>query len=57
MRRFFRDGDFITYFKNTFIVRTLSLAPVSFFASLAAYAFARNKGKIYTLLYYFFIAG
>ncbi|HNZ94273.1 MAG: carbohydrate ABC transporter permease [Sphaerochaeta sp.] len=52
-----RDGDFITYFKNTFIVVTLSLALVSFFASLAAYAFARNKGKIYTLLYYFFIAG
>ena len=52
-----RDGDFITYFKNTFIVVTLSLALVSFFASLTAYAFARNRGKIYTLLYYFFIAG
>ncbi len=52
-----RDGDFITYFKNTFIVVVLSLVLVSFFASLAAYAFARNKNKLFTLLYYFFIAG
>ena len=52
-----RDGDFITYFKNTFIVVVLSLVLVSFFASLAAYAFARNKHKSFILLYYFFIAG
>ena len=52
-----RDGDFITYFKNTFIVVVLSLVLGSFFASLAAYAFARNKNKLFTLLYYFFIAG
>ncbi len=52
-----RDGDFLTYFKNTLFVVALSLILVSFFASLAAYAFARNKSKLFTLLYYFFIAG
>lgn len=52
-----RDGNFLTYFKNTLFVVVLSLLLVSFFASLAAYAFARNTSKLFTFLYYFFIAG
>ena len=52
-----RDGDFLTYFKNSFIVVALSLLLVTLFASLAAYALARYKSRLVKFIYFFFIAG
>jgi len=51
------DGDFLVYFKNSFIVVVLSLALLLVFSSLAAYALANWRGKISRSLYFFFIAG
>ncbi len=52
-----KDGDFLTYFKNSFIVVSVSLLLVTFFASLAAYALARYKNRFAQACYFFFIAG
>jgi len=52
-----RDGDFLTYFKNSFFVVSLSLFLVTIIASLASYALARHRTPLMKILYYFFIAG
>jgi raffinose/stachyose/melibiose transport system permease protein len=51
------DGDFLVYFKNSFVVVVLSLALLLVAGSLAAYALVNWRGKISRLLYFFFIAG
>jgi raffinose/stachyose/melibiose transport system permease protein len=51
------DGDFLVYFKNSFIVVILSLALLLIVGSLASYALANQRGKIFRALYFFFIAG
>ena len=50
-------GDFLVYFKNSFIAVLLSLAMVLIFGSLAAYALANWRGKLSRAIYFFFIAG
>ena len=52
-----RDGDFLTYFKNSFVVVVFSLVAVVLLASLASYALARWRGKLSTFIYFYFIAG
>ncbi len=52
-----RDGDFFTYFKNSFLVVSVSLVLVTLLASLAGYALARYKSRIAKGIYYFFITG
>ena len=51
------DGDFLVYFKNSFIAVVLSLALMLITGSLGAYALANWRGKISRALYFFFIAG
>jgi raffinose/stachyose/melibiose transport system permease protein len=51
------NGDFLVYFRNSFIVVLLSLAALLIFGSLAAYALANWRGKISRAVYFFFIAG
>jgi raffinose/stachyose/melibiose transport system permease protein len=51
------DGDFLIYFRNSFVVVILSLALLLAAGSLAAYALANWRGKLPRLLYFFFIAG
>ena len=51
------EGDFLVYFKNSFVVVVLSLALVLIAGSFAAYALANWRGKISRSLYFFFIAG
>jgi len=51
------DGDFLTYFKNSFVVVVFSLFAVVLLASLASYALARSRGRLSTLIYFYFIAG
>jgi raffinose/stachyose/melibiose transport system permease protein len=51
------DGDFLVYFRNSFIVVLLSLGVMLLTGSLAAYALANWRGKIARVLYFFFIAG
>jgi len=51
------DGDFLVYFRNSFIVVILSLALLLAAGSLAAYALANWRGKISHATYFFFIAG
>jgi raffinose/stachyose/melibiose transport system permease protein len=51
------DGDFLVYFKNSFVVVVLSLALLLAAGALAAYALANWRGKLPRLLYFFFIAG
>ena len=52
-----RDGDFLTYFKNSFVVVVFSLVAVVLLTSLASYALARWRGKLSTFIYFYFIAG
>ncbi len=52
-----RDGDFLNYFKNSFIVVVLSLLLVLISASLASYALASWKGRISKILFLFIISG
>ena len=52
-----RDGDFLIYFKNSFIAVTFSLALLLVIGSLAAYALATWRSRASRLLYFFFIAG
>ncbi|MDR1288240.1 MAG: carbohydrate ABC transporter permease [Treponema sp.] len=51
------SGDFLRFFRNSFIVVILSLALVLAAGSLAAYAIANWRGRISRMLYFFFIAG
>ena len=51
------DGDFLVYFRNSFVAVVLSLALMLIAASLAAYALANWRGKASKALYFFFIAG
>jgi len=51
------DGDFLVYFKNSFIAVLFSLALLLIFGSLAAYALANWRGRLSRALYFFFIAG
>jgi raffinose/stachyose/melibiose transport system permease protein len=51
------NGDFLVYFKNSFVVVILSLALLLAAGSLAAYALANWRGKISRAVYFFFIAG
>jgi len=51
------DGDFLVYFKNSFVVVIISLALLLTTGSLAAYALANWHGKTSRAVYFFFIAG
>ncbi|MDR0502990.1 MAG: carbohydrate ABC transporter permease [Treponema sp.] len=51
------DGDFLVYFRNSFVVVILSLALLLITGSLAAYALAAWRGRISRILYFFLIAG
>ena len=51
------DGDFLVYFRNSFVVVLLSLAVMLAAGSFAAYALANWRGKISRAVYFFFIAG
>ena len=51
------DGDFLVYFRNSFVAVLLSLALLLIAGSLAAYALANWRGKISRAVYFFFIAG
>ncbi len=53
----FTDGDFINYFKNSFIVVILSIGLVLVIGTLASYAFANWKGKVSHIIFLFMIAG
>jgi len=52
-----RSGDFLNYFKNSFLAVGTSLALVIFFGSMAAYALSRWRGKLPGFIYIFFIVG
>jgi raffinose/stachyose/melibiose transport system permease protein len=51
------DGDFLVYFKNSFVVVVLSLVIVLVVGSLAGYALANWRGRLSRGLYFFCIAG
>jgi raffinose/stachyose/melibiose transport system permease protein len=51
------DGDFLVYFRNSFVVVILSLAIMLLTGSLAAYALANWRGRLSRIVYFFFIAG
>lgn len=51
------SGDFLVYFKNTFLVVIISLALVLLLGSLASYALAHWIGKLPSLLFLLFMAG
>jgi raffinose/stachyose/melibiose transport system permease protein len=51
------DGDFLGYFKNSFIAVVLSLVILLVAGALAGYALAYWRGKISRALYFFCIAG
>jgi raffinose/stachyose/melibiose transport system permease protein len=52
-----QSGDFMNYFKNSFLAVGTSLALVLFFGAMAAYALARWRGKLPGFIYVFFIVG
>lgn len=52
-----RDGDFLTYFKNSLVVVVLSLFIVTLVSSLAGYALASWKSRYSTIFYFLFISG
>ncbi|MDR1663563.1 MAG: carbohydrate ABC transporter permease [Clostridiales bacterium] len=51
------SGDFLGYFKNSFIVVLLSLFLMLLLGTLASYALAKWSGRWSNLLYFIFIAG
>ena len=51
------NGDFLVYFKNSFIAVLFSLALMLIVGSLASYALANWRGRVSRALYFFFIAG
>ncbi|AEF81453.1 carbohydrate ABC transporter permease [Leadbettera azotonutricia] len=52
-----RDGDFLVYFRNSFVVVILSLAILLIVGALASYALANWRGKWSRIIYFFCIAG
>lgn len=52
-----QSGDFMVYFKNTFVVVIISLALVMIMGTMVAYALANWRGWVSNLLYYIFISG
>jgi raffinose/stachyose/melibiose transport system permease protein len=53
----FQSGDFLMYFKNSFLVVVISLVLLLVIGSMAAYALAFWRGKFSSAAYFFFIAG
>jgi len=53
----FARGDFIMYFQNSLVVVLLSLFLLLVFGSMASYALAKWRGRISSVLFFFFIAG
>jgi raffinose/stachyose/melibiose transport system permease protein len=51
------NGDFLVYFRNSFVVVILSLAFLLITGSMAAYALANWRKRMSRVLYFFFIAG
>jgi raffinose/stachyose/melibiose transport system permease protein len=51
------SGNFMVYFKNSFLVVVISLTVLLLLGSMAAYALARWRGKFSTVIYFFMIAG
>jgi raffinose/stachyose/melibiose transport system permease protein len=51
------DGDFLVYFKNSFVVVVLSLVIVLIVGAMAGYALANWRDKLSRGLYFFCIAG
>jgi raffinose/stachyose/melibiose transport system permease protein len=49
--------DYPRAFMNSFIITVLSLAGSIFLSSMTAYVFARKRSKVYSALFYFFLAG
>jgi len=52
-----QSGDFLNYFKNSFLAVGTSLALVMMLGAMAAYALARWRGKLPGFIYVFFIVG
>lgn len=52
-----QSGDFLVYFKNSFIAVLVSLFLVLLFGSMVSYALAQWRGRWSTMMYFFFIAG
>lgn len=55
--RIIRETNFLTYFSNSILVTTASLACILIFGSMAAYAIARYRFRGATFLFLFFLAG
>lgn len=53
----FQSGDFLVYFKNSFVAVLTSLFLVLLFGTMVSYALAQWRGKWSSLMYFFFIAG
>jgi len=53
----FTDGNFLNYFRNSFIVVIVSLFMILFLGSLCAYALAHWRTKLSGGLYFFMIVG
>jgi len=51
------SGDFMGYFRNSFVVVVVSIVLVLVLGSLAAYALANWRGRVSSNLYFFMIAG
>ncbi len=52
-----RDGDFLSYFRNSLFVTVGSLALVLLFGAFASYAIVNWKTKFSRYAYFFFLAG
>ena len=53
----FSGSDFLTYFRNSFLVVVISLFMILFVGSLCAYALAHWRTKTSRAIYYFFVIG
>ena len=53
----FSGSDFLTYFRNSFLVVVISLFMILFVGSLCAYALAHWRTKTSRATYYFFVIG
>jgi len=51
------SGNFMNYFKNSFLVVIISLIILLVIGSMAAYALAKWRGKMSGFIYFFLIAG
>ena len=52
-----QSGDFLNYFKNSFLAVGISLVLVMFLGAMASFALVRWRGKLPGFIYVFFIAG